>query len=59
MDRTMTEIINYNHIKESIKLILSNYLNKNKILKIIEELDDATANNEYYLQVKNVDINEK
>ena len=55
----MTEIINYNHIKESVKLILCNYLNENEILKIIEELDDATANNEYYLQVKNVEINEK
>jgi hypothetical protein len=56
MDGTMTEITNYNHIKESIKLILRNYLNENEILKIIEELDDATANNEYYLQVKNVEM---
>jgi hypothetical protein len=48
------EIINYKHIKESLKLILLNHLKLNDQLinQILEELDDATANNLTYLQTE-------
>lgn len=47
------EIINYKHIKESLELILLLYLPKDKVKIVLEQLDDATANNLTYLQTQN------
>lgn len=48
------KITNYKHIRESLDLILLNHLKQKPqlIKQILEELDDATANNSVYLHLR-------
>jgi hypothetical protein len=50
MDKPVIEITNYRHLKESITLILLKYLDSKILTKILEEWDDAIANNIDYLK---------